>query len=261
MNNAQQITERMTGLQRFLEQYVWPQSSTKWTLTRFDRPMNQFPPPDCLFSWQKSRLSATILIPFLPQSFRILLSPLLMSDSCLHLFLQSTLSVAKMEACAAGKTNYSVAQAVQSCGLRRFHSEEALHKDPSLSCDSDSDRYCIVTPGVFRRNKRSAVSQESEHISASRLVSSCFRRDPEPQIRQMSINKTESTPSFALLAASPGGLLSCSSGSTWNIAFILRHRPFVVFLYHTWLPLVIMLRNNLFCSHPDFSVCYVQSEL
>ncbi|XP_055359296.1 sorting nexin-10B [Betta splendens] len=91
MNNAQQVTERMTGLQRFLEQ--------------------------------------------------ILLSPLLMSDSCLHLFLQSTLSVPKMEACAAGKTNYSVAQAVQSCGLRRFHSEEALDgEEPGASGDSDSDR-------------------------------------------------------------------------------------------------------------------------
>ncbi|XP_019741904.1 sorting nexin-10B isoform X2 [Hippocampus comes] len=89
LNNAQQISERMAGLQRFLEQ--------------------------------------------------ILQSPLLLSDSCLHLFLQSQLSMAKMEACAEGRTRYSVAQAVQCCGIRRFLSQEALQKDSNISGDSDSD--------------------------------------------------------------------------------------------------------------------------
>ncbi|XP_077432080.1 sorting nexin-10B [Vanacampus margaritifer] len=89
LNNAQQISERMAGLQRFLEQ--------------------------------------------------ILQSPLLLSDSCLHLFLQSQLSVAKMEACAEGRTRYSVAEAVQCCGIRRFLSQESLQKDSSMSGDSDSD--------------------------------------------------------------------------------------------------------------------------
>lgn len=82
-------------------------------------------------------------------SSRIVQNPLLLSDSCLHLFLQSQLSVAKMQACAAGKTRYTVAQAVHSCGLRRFHSEENLQKDASTSCDADSDRWvqmwCLLT--------------------------------------------------------------------------------------------------------------------
>lgn len=86
-------------------------------------------------------LHTATLICLLSHTFRIVLNPVLLSDSCLHLFLQSALSVSKMEACAAGKTNYSVAQAVQCCGLRRFHSEEALQKNVNLSCDSDSDRY------------------------------------------------------------------------------------------------------------------------
>lgn len=75
---------------------------------------------------------------------RIVQNPLLLSDSCLHLFLQSQLSVAKMQACAAGKTHYTVAQAVHSCGLRRFHSEEDLQKDVNTSCDSDSDRWVQI---------------------------------------------------------------------------------------------------------------------
>lgn len=91
LNNAQQITERMKGLQNFLESIVQ--------------------------------------------------SPLLLSDSCLHLFLQSQLSVSKIEACAEGRTHYTVAQAVQRCGcaLRRFQSEENLRQDLNTSCNSDSD--------------------------------------------------------------------------------------------------------------------------
>ncbi|XP_022624198.1 sorting nexin-10B-like isoform X1 [Seriola dumerili] len=129
LNNAQQITERMKGLQKFLEQ--------------------------------------------------ILQSPLLLSDSCLHLFLQSELSVSKIEACAAGRTHYSVVQAVQRCGLRRFNSEEDLQKDLSMCCTCD------------------------------------FNSDSsEPQIKDLAINKAESTASLDLIGTSQEETLSCSSGST-----------------------------------------------
>ncbi|XP_072317415.1 sorting nexin-10B [Eucyclogobius newberryi] len=108
LNNARQITERMRGLQKFLEQ--------------------------------------------------ILQSPLLLSDSCLHLFLQSQLSVAKMEACATGRTPFSVTQAVQRCGLRRFHSDEELHKSMSLSCDCDSDSSeCTDTKSLVLNKSQSAA--------------------------------------------------------------------------------------------------------
>lgn len=113
LNNARQITERMKGLQRFLEQ--------------------------------------------------ILQSPLLLSDSCLHLFLQSQLSVSKMEACAAGRTRYSVEQAVQGCGLRRFHSHDDLHGDPSSCCDCDSDSSeCVQTePVLLNKSPSTDLLQDS----------------------------------------------------------------------------------------------------
>ncbi|KAG7242112.1 hypothetical protein INR49_024158 [Caranx melampygus] len=133
LNNAQQITERMKGLQKFLEQ--------------------------------------------------ILQSPLLLSDSCLHLFLQSDLSVSKIQACAAGRTHYSVAQAVQSCGLRRFHYDEDLQKDLSMCCPCDSD------------------SDSSE----------C--RDPEPQIKDLATDKAESSASLDLMGTSQEETLSSSFGS------------------------------------------------
>ncbi|XP_053183116.1 sorting nexin-10B [Scomber japonicus] len=132
MNNAQQISERMKGLQKFLE--------------------------------------------------KILLNPLLLSDSCLHLFLQSQLIVSKIEACAAGRTHYSVAQAVQCCGHRRLKFDVDSQTDVSMSCDSDSDRY------------------------------QC--RDAEPQMTDLATNKTESTASLDFMGSSQEENLSCSSSST-----------------------------------------------
>ncbi|XP_069392984.1 sorting nexin-10B isoform X1 [Paralichthys olivaceus] len=110
---------------------------------------------------------------------QILQSPLLLSDSCLHLFLQSKLSVSKIKACAAGKTHYSVAQAVQRCGLRRFHSEDDLQKALKMCCDSDSDS-----------------------------------SDPEPQMKDLEINKAASAASLDFMGSSQEETLSISSEST-----------------------------------------------
>lgn len=101
---------------------------------------------------------------------RILQNPLLLSDSCLHLFLQSQLSVDQIEACAAGRTNFSVAQAVQRSGLRRFHSEEDIRKDTSTSCDSDSDRYCnsVLYPNLLwkcRSGLNKSTSSKTLHLT------------------------------------------------------------------------------------------------
>uniref|UniRef100_A0A3B5MXR5 Sorting nexin 10b n=1 Tax=Xiphophorus couchianus TaxID=32473 RepID=A0A3B5MXR5_9TELE len=130
LNNAQQVADRMKGLQRFLE--------------------------------------------------KILQSNLVLSDSCLHLFLQSQLSISKMEACVAGKTSFTVAQAVQSCGLRRFHSEEDLQRDLSVFCDSDSDS------------------------------SEC--RDPGHKTRELTLNKSRSAATLDLRGTCQEEMLTCSCG-------------------------------------------------
>lgn len=46
----------------------------------------------------------------------VLHTPLLLSDSRLHLFLQSDLGIAKIERCALGKSRYTVAEAIQRTG-------------------------------------------------------------------------------------------------------------------------------------------------
>lgn len=91
LNNKFQITQRMQGLQQFLE--------------------------------------------------AVLQTPLLLSDSRLHLFLQSHLSIAKMDACAQGHTHYTVAQAIQRCGgdARFPFEEQHQEEDSKTCCDSDCD--------------------------------------------------------------------------------------------------------------------------
>ncbi|KAL3044055.1 hypothetical protein OYC64_003812 [Pagothenia borchgrevinki] len=62
-------------------------------------------------------------------------NPLLLSDSRLHLFLQSDLSITRIERCASGKTRYTVAEAIQRCNSSFISSSE----DKAASCDSDCE--------------------------------------------------------------------------------------------------------------------------
>ncbi|XP_056255532.1 sorting nexin-10A isoform X2 [Seriola aureovittata] len=64
----------------------------------------------------------------------VLHTPLLLSDSRLHLFLQSDLSITKIERCAHGKTRYTVAEAIQRSS--RVYISGSEHKG---SCDSDCE--------------------------------------------------------------------------------------------------------------------------
>ncbi|XP_026785367.1 sorting nexin-10A isoform X2 [Pangasianodon hypophthalmus] len=87
LNNTLQVTQRMEGLQRFLE--------------------------------------------------AVLKMPLLLSDSNLHLFLQSQLSIAKMEACVQGQTSYTVAEAIQ-CYETHFPLEDENKSLRDSDCESTS---------------------------------------------------------------------------------------------------------------------------
>ncbi|XP_026087810.1 sorting nexin-10A-like isoform X2 [Carassius auratus] len=78
----------------------------------------------------------------------VLQTPLLLSDSLLHLFLQSSLSIAKMDACAQGQTHYTVAQAIQRCvGYTRFPVEEQHQEEDSKTC-CDSDCESTTSSGL-----------------------------------------------------------------------------------------------------------------
>lgn len=73
---------------------------------------------------------------------RILQNPLLLSDSRLHLFVQTQLSPEEIEACVSGQTKYSVAEAIHefACLKRRFPVEDEERKKEENHVDSDSER-------------------------------------------------------------------------------------------------------------------------
>ncbi|CAL8297498.1 unnamed protein product [Lota lota] len=69
----------------------------------------------------------------------VLETPLLLSDSHLHLFLQSELSTPRMDRCARGETRYSVAEAIQRSSGCLISSSFPLEDRDKASCDSDCE--------------------------------------------------------------------------------------------------------------------------
>ncbi|XP_077160887.1 sorting nexin-10 isoform X1 [Paroedura picta] len=73
---------------------------------------------------------------------QILQDPVLLSDSRLHLFVQTQLSPEEIEACVSGHTKYSVADAIQEFASlkRRFPVEHEEKKKEENYVESDSER-------------------------------------------------------------------------------------------------------------------------
>lgn len=76
---------------------------------------------------------------------RVLQNALLLSDSSLHLFLQSHLNSEDIEACVSGQTKYSVEEAIHKFALmnRRFPEEEEEGKKDT-DVEYDSERYSLA---------------------------------------------------------------------------------------------------------------------
>nr|XP_025034875.1 sorting nexin-10 isoform X3 [Pelodiscus sinensis]XP_025034876.1 sorting nexin-10 isoform X3 [Pelodiscus sinensis] len=72
---------------------------------------------------------------------KILQNALLLSDSRLHLFLQTQLSPEDIEACVSGQTKYSVADAIHKFASlkRRFPIEDKERKRGENDAESDSE--------------------------------------------------------------------------------------------------------------------------
>ncbi|XP_077160889.1 sorting nexin-10 isoform X2 [Paroedura picta] len=87
------------------------------------------------FVWLRQRLQSNAVL-------MILQDPVLLSDSRLHLFVQTQLSPEEIEACVSGHTKYSVADAIQEFASlkRRFPVEHEEKKKEENYVESDSER-------------------------------------------------------------------------------------------------------------------------
>ncbi|XP_026855830.2 sorting nexin-10B [Electrophorus electricus] len=126
--NSLAFNKKSSCVRRRYSEFVWlRQKLRKNALLLVHLP--ELPPKNPFFSLNNARMIAARMDGLRRFLEEIVCSPMLLSDSCLHLFLQSQLSVRKMEACSQGRSAYTVAQAIESyCAQgQRFGLDPNLH--------------------------------------------------------------------------------------------------------------------------------------
>ncbi|XP_038580453.1 sorting nexin-10B-like isoform X1 [Micropterus salmoides] len=110
----------------------------------------------------------------------VLHKPLLLSDSRLHLFLQSDLSISKIERCVLGKTRYTVAEAIQRC-----RNGYISRLEDKASCDSDCESSSSSSGlgQVWTLDCEEASSASLSPLESSDKTQSCSAdfQNPKPQ--------------------------------------------------------------------------------
>ncbi|XP_010891349.2 sorting nexin-10A [Esox lucius] len=111
--NSMCFRRKRSCVRRQYSEFVWLRQRLQDNALLMDLP--KLPPWNPFFSLRNS-CQVNERMKGLQEFLQIVLQdPLVLSDSRLHLFLQSNLSVAKMDRCASGQTRYTVAQAIHRC--------------------------------------------------------------------------------------------------------------------------------------------------
>ncbi|GAA6079145.1 sorting nexin-10A-like, partial [Tachysurus ichikawai] len=145
LSNPLWVAQCIEGLQKFLEAYVCQQLL-------------------CLIS----HLFSFLLV---------LKIPLLLSDSHLHLFLQSQLSIAKIEACVQGQTSYTVAEAIH-CYV--YDTRFPLEDERKSLCNLDCESIGSAAPIEMSSKNRSPGNQLMA-IALDPEPTRCLSSSPESQ--------------------------------------------------------------------------------
>ncbi|XP_064839228.1 sorting nexin-10B-like isoform X2 [Oncorhynchus masou masou] len=111
--NSMCFRKKTSSVRRRYSEFVWLRQRLQDNTMLIELP--KLPPRNPFFS-MKNPYKVNQRMNGLREFLEIILQdPLLLSDSRVHLFLQSQLSTTKMEACVLGRTRYTVAQAIQMC--------------------------------------------------------------------------------------------------------------------------------------------------
>ncbi|XP_030639140.1 sorting nexin-10B [Chanos chanos] len=111
--NSPAFTKKTSCVRRRYSEFVWLRQRLQNNVLLIVR-VPELPPKNPFFSMNNSRHISVRMEGLRNFLEEVLRRPVLLSDSCLHLFLQSPLSVSQMEACADGRTRCSVSQAILS---------------------------------------------------------------------------------------------------------------------------------------------------
>ncbi|XP_016143043.1 sorting nexin-10B [Sinocyclocheilus grahami] len=138
--NSLAFTKKSSCVRRRYSEFVWLRQKLQENAMLITH-LPKLPPKNPFFSLNNAReIGARMegLRKFLEE---VVHSPVLLSDSCLHLFLQSQLSVKKIEACAEGRSRYTVSEAIHSSGSgnKRFESqsEGSMEEEDDVHCESE----------------------------------------------------------------------------------------------------------------------------
>ncbi|XP_067858265.1 sorting nexin-10B isoform X3 [Heptranchias perlo] len=123
--NSMCFTKKTSCVRRRYREFAWLRQRLQDNAILIDLP--EFPPKNPFFSANNAQhveLRRQGLQEFLEKVLQI---NILLSDSRLHLFLQTQLNPTEIEACVSGQTDYTVADAVHrhATSNRRFPVEEA----------------------------------------------------------------------------------------------------------------------------------------
>ncbi|MEQ2171536.1 Sorting nexin-10A [Ameca splendens] len=130
--NSMCFRKKTSIVRRRYSDFVWLRHCLEQNALIIELP--KLPPWNPFFSLKNKEQVSTRMKGLQEFLENVLQNPLLLSDSRLHLFLQSDLSITKIERCALGKTRYTVAEAIQKSGCGYSSSED------KTSCDSDCER-------------------------------------------------------------------------------------------------------------------------
>uniref|UniRef100_A0A2I3STK9 Sorting nexin 11 n=2 Tax=Pan TaxID=9596 RepID=A0A2I3STK9_PANTR len=99
------------------------------------------------------------------QGWRVLQSVVLLSDSQLHLFLQSQLSVPEIEACVQGRSTMTVSDAILRYAMSNCGWAQEERQSSSHLAKGDQPKSCCFLPRSGRRNSPSPPpSEEKDHL-------------------------------------------------------------------------------------------------
>ncbi|XP_014325616.1 sorting nexin-10A-like isoform X2 [Xiphophorus maculatus] len=135
--NSMCFRKNTSSVRRRYSDFVWLRHCLKGNALIIELP--KLPPWNPFFSLKnKEQVSKRMkgLQEFLENVFQ---SPLLLSDSRLHLFLQSELSIRRIERCALGKTRFTVAEAIQQSRSSYSSSEDKSSSDSDCESSASSD--------------------------------------------------------------------------------------------------------------------------
>ncbi|XP_018431456.1 PREDICTED: sorting nexin-10 [Nanorana parkeri] len=136
--NSMCFTVKTSRVRRRFREFVWLRQKLQSNAVLIDLP--ELPPKIPFFNISNTQTveqRARGLQEFLN---KVVQCSLLLSDSRLHLFLQTQLTLEEIEACASGQTEYSVAEAIHKFAKsnRRFPEEEEEQTSCNLAPESSS---------------------------------------------------------------------------------------------------------------------------